>query len=61
MKLQVICKKKNKNRQIKIGNTKLLQILEWNSATESAHTETLETKRSEWEEKKEYLCALMVD
>ena len=33
MKLQVIWKK---NRQ----HIKLLQILEWNTATESAHTET---------------------
>ena len=50
----------NKNRQ----HIKLLQILEWNTTTESAHTETGD-KAFQAEQflrkKKKYLCALMVD
>ena len=41
----------------------LLQILEWNTAKESAHTETGDKafQAGTVLMKKEYLCALMVD
>ena len=52
-------KKINKNRQ----NIKLSQILEQNTATESARMETRDKafQAGKVFTKKEYLCALMVD